>query len=117
MYKIIICEKHKKQATAEFLSTTHYENSISIFFLNVYENICADVFLINFTFQNVPTPVPSGTSGAIFPISSGITPAVVNQNFCQSGLDRCCPVNGYSCGIRYPPIVGSKAPTQGQAVK
>jgi hypothetical protein len=31
-------------------------------------------------------------------------------------LEKCCPSNGYSCGIRYPPVNGSNAPGSGQAV-
>lgn len=38
---------------------------------------------------------------------------VTNQNFCQSGLERCCATQGYQCGSRYPPITGSRAPVAG----
>lgn len=61
----------------------------------------------------MPTSAPTST---ITPISSGLTPNVVAQNFCPSGLERCCPPNGYSCGIRYPPISSAQPPTAGQAV-
>lgn len=64
-------------------------------------------------FSQAPTTNPSAT---ISPISSGITPAISNQNFCSNGLERCCPTNGYSCGISYPPVATARPPAQGQAV-
>lgn len=65
-------------------------------------------------FQNI---IPGVTpSSSVYPVSSGISPIVNSQNFCQSGLERCCPPNGYSCGIRYPPVSNARTPAQGQAV-
>lgn len=48
-------------------------------------------------------------------VSSGITPAVISPTFCQAGLERCCPTAGFSCGIRYPSMAGSRAPLAGQS--
>jgi hypothetical protein len=43
---------------------------------------------------------------------------VSNQNVCGTGLERCCPTQGYQCGIRYPPVAGSRPspPNSGQTV-
>lgn len=30
-------------------------------------------------------------------------------------MERCCPTNGYVCGLRYPPISGARQPVAGQA--
>lgn len=66
------------------------------------------------TFQNVSPATPTG---GVFPVSSGINPSVFPQNFCQSGLVRCCLASGYQCGIRYPPVSLARPPAPGQAVK
>jgi len=50
--------------------------------------------------------------------TSVITPAIVTPSLssCQAGiLDRCCQNGPYQCGIRYPPVTGSRTPTSGQA--
>lgn len=67
--------------------------------------------------QNPATVAPFVTPmTTVAPVSSGLTPQIASQNFCQAGLERCCPSGGYSCGIRYPPIAGARAPNAGQAV-
>lgn len=32
-------------------------------------------------------------------------------------MDRCCPTAGFTCGLRFPPIAGSRAPTVGAGKK
>lgn len=45
-----------------------------------------------------------------------ITPNIVTPTNCQSGiLERCCQNGGYQCGIRYPPVQGSRPASSGQA--
>lgn len=39
---------------------------------------------------------------------------VVNSvSSCQSGLERCCPTVGYTCGIRYPSVAGARTVVAG----
>lgn len=45
--------------------------------------------------------------------SSGINPVITSPATCAAGLERCCPAAGFTCGVRYPPITGSRAPTAG----
>ncbi|XP_070505866.1 inactive CLIP domain-containing serine protease A3-like [Chironomus tepperi] len=44
----------------------------------------------------------------ISPVWVGVKLGVTTQTKCSAGLDRCCPRNGFGCGIRYPPV--AKAP-------
>jgi hypothetical protein len=49
-------------------------------------------------------PNTSGTTIQLTtPANSGIILIVQNQTTCFSNLlERCCPTNGYNCGLRYP---------------
>ena len=29
---------------------------------------------------------------------------VQTQGFCAVGLVQCCPTQGFTCGVRYPPV-------------
>ena len=53
----------------------------------------------------------------MIPTSSGAAPVVVNQTSCVAGLELCCPVSGFSCGMTYPPVANAPQPitAQGQA--
>lgn len=53
--------------------------------------------------------------GASAPVQAGLTPQIITPSVCQFGLDRCCPLGGYGCGIRYPPISTARPPSAGQA--
>lgn len=57
----------------------------------------------------------SGSTVSTSIASSGITPIIASQSSCSSGLDLCCPSNGYSCGIQYSPYTSapSASGTQG----
>jgi hypothetical protein len=48
-------------------------------------------------------------------VTPGLVANATAQNTCPSNLEKCCPPNGFSCGIRYPPVAGSKQPQAGQA--
>jgi len=32
---------------------------------------------------------------------------IESQTSCSAITEQCCPPNGFSCGIRYPPVAGS----------
>ncbi|CAG9811606.1 unnamed protein product [Chironomus riparius] len=57
----------------------------------------------------------SSTSVYTTPASTGITLSVSSQSSCQSGLDLCCVSSSYTCGVRFPPVVGAATTVTGQA--
>lgn len=42
-------------------------------------------------------------------MTSGVTSCQANI------LDRCCTTGSYQCGVRYPPVTGSRPPVNGQS--
>ena len=65
--------------------------------------------------SGIPSTITTTAIGGASPVLGGLAPQIVTSPFCQFGLERCCPVNGYTCGIRYPPISTARPPSAGQA--
>ncbi|XP_058450708.1 phenoloxidase-activating factor 2-like isoform X2 [Malaya genurostris] len=55
------------------------------------------------------------TSAISSNVSSGITPNIVTPSICATGLERCCMVGGYQCGLQFPPVASAMQPGAGQA--
>ncbi|KAG5667070.1 hypothetical protein PVAND_015070 [Polypedilum vanderplanki] len=51
----------------------------------------------------------------IKPAYTGMDLAIDSQDTCGDNFDNCCPTNGYTCGIRYPPVVNAPKAVSPQA--
>ncbi|KAG5667068.1 hypothetical protein PVAND_015068 [Polypedilum vanderplanki] len=56
-----------------------------------------------------------GTNSTICqPVSTGINLQTISQTSCDENyMSLCCPTDGYTCGIRYPPVPRSPQPKPG----
>ncbi|XP_053694080.1 phenoloxidase-activating factor 2-like isoform X2 [Sabethes cyaneus] len=47
--------------------------------------------------------------------SENMTPYIVTPVNCVTGLERCCWIGGYQCGLQFPSVASAKQPAAGQA--